>query len=277
MTTKEKLAAAAKKKAATDEANKTAAVKAMADKAVKDSGHTDAELDAVEAVIEATASSAKSSPKKKKPAKKNLSGKSFADILPGIKTKGVDDMVHSLGNAVTAREKFETGKASTNTSIQRTLKKVRGQVVTKTAASVIIACNVDPGFINRVTHDGSRYNVYAIGKFADVVKALTGGQMANAINIAVMKSMFAFRKAKVPFNMDMAKAAASDKIRVDATVRKLLMSHTVSASTAPTQASSTMQALTTLGIVEATGSKRNPVYNFSDHPVVTVLEEALAA
>ena len=237
---------------------------------------TEAELESVAAVVAATEDQS-AAPAKKKAAKKSADGKSWNDVLPGPDGKTVENMVYALGESLTERDTFEANKDSSNANIVRTLKKVRSQVVTKAAARVMVACNVDPGFINRVQHDGSRYNVYAIGKFADIVKALTGGSVNNAINIAVMKSLFQFRASDVVFNMTMAKAAASDKIKVDSSVNKILVRHTVSASTAPTQASSTMQALTTLGIVTAAGSKRNPTYTLTAHPVVKELEVLLAA
>lgn len=37
-----------------------------------------------------------------------------------------------------------------------------------------------------------------------------------------------------------------------------------------------MQALTTLGIVRASGSSRNPTYELTDHPIVAKIEEVLA-
>lgn len=149
-------------------------------------------------------------------------------------------------------------------------------MITLRAASVTLACNVDPAILNRSLHEGSRYNVYAIGKLADAIFALSGGQVSNAINNAVMRSLFRFRAAGKTFTGEMAKAAASDKIRVDAAVREHLVRHTVSASTAPTQASSTMQALETLGIVKRTGGTKNPTYELTDSPVVRKLEEVLA-
>ena len=54
---------------------------------------------------------------------------------------------------------------------------------------------------------------------ADLVDGLTTGVLRNAINIAVMRSLFNFRKAGIPFTGEMAKAAASDKIRVGAELR----------------------------------------------------------
>jgi len=98
-----------------------------------------------------------------------------------------------------------------------------------------------------------------------------------AINIAVMKSMFKFRAAGLSFTGEMAKCCASDKIRIAASLSKELVRYTVSASTAPTQASSTMQALQTLGVVINKGSPKLPVYELTDTPATTRLQSLLAA
>ncbi|AWV14862.1 hypothetical protein A3862_04550 [Methylobacterium sp. XJLW] len=60
-------------------------------------------------------------------------------------------------------------------------------------------------------------------------------------------------------------------------IRKHLLRHTVSASTAPTQASSTMQALETLGIVRREGSARNSTFHLTEAPVTQQLEAVLFA
>jgi hypothetical protein len=141
---------------------------------------------------------------------------------------------------------------------------------------VLLAAGVDPEFINRQIHAGARYNVYALGKFADLVFALTDGPMQNAINRACMRSLFNCRRAGVEFTGELARASASDKVRVSEVLRKHLISHTVSAVTAPTQASSTMQALQTLGIVSTTGSARAPVYHVTDSSIARKAEEVVA-
>ncbi|WP_372708705.1 hypothetical protein, partial [Klebsiella pneumoniae] len=142
----------------------------------------------------------------------------------------------------------------------------------KDTSRVMLAAQVDPSFINRTLHDGSCYNVYAIDKVADAVKGLADGVVSNAINRACMVSLFNMRKAGLPFTGEVAKACASDKHPIDLAIRKHLVRHTVSASTAPTQASSTMQALETLGIVKREGSSRNPTFTLTDAPIVQRLE-----
>jgi hypothetical protein len=202
----------------------------------------------------------------------------FAEVLDSFAEEDIEAKVWATKRAVDERETFERRKDPDNTNIQRTLKKVRSALVTMRAAKVLLATNVDPGhLLNRSVHDGSCYNVYALGKVADLVVALTGGEMANAINIACMRSLFRFRAAGVPFTMEAAKGACSKQYRVDEAIRSHLVRHTVSPSTAPTQASSTMQALVTLGVVTTSGSGRNPTYTLTDTPLVRALEEVLKA
>lgn len=201
----------------------------------------------------------------------------FRDLLIGIAHEDAEAMLLATNAAINDREYFEAEKNPENANIHRTLKKVRASLARSYAARVMVAAQQDAGFINRHLMDGSRYNVYAIGKYADLVDALAGSGMQNAINIAITRSLFAFAKAGVEFNGEMAKAAASDKIRVSEAVKKLLVRHTVSASTAPTQASSTMQALETLGIVRIEGSRKNPVYKLRDTLTARRLAEVVEA
>jgi hypothetical protein len=202
----------------------------------------------------------------------------FAELRKSFDKEQVEDVVFATASECDERAFFEEAKNADNTNIQRTLKKVRSQLVTMRAAEVLLATSVEPTFINRTLHDGARYNVYALGKLADLVFGVTDGVIANAINIACMKSLFRFRAAGIPFTGEHAKMAASDKIRVaDKAVRDALVRHTVSASTAPTQASSTMQALETLGVVRREGSSRNPTFTLTGAPIVQKLEEMLKA
>ncbi|WP_114217455.1 hypothetical protein [Ochrobactrum sp. 3-3] len=66
-------------------------------------------------------------------------------------------------------------------------------------------------------------------------------------------------------------------MRVPANIAKLLTRHTVSPSTAPTQASSTMQALETVGAVKNVGTERAPVYRLLDTPIAKRLEAVAIA
>lgn len=199
---------------------------------------------------------------------------SLEAVTASFDDETVETMAHIISDELTERENHETIHGNPN--IQSTLKKARNALVNKRAAKVMLAANVDPAFINRSVSGSMRYNVYALGKLADLIRGLTGDQVTNAVNIACMKSLFAFRRADVPFTGEIAKAAVSDKIRIsDPKIRALLVRHTVSASTASTQACSTMAALGTLGIVRIEGSRVKPTYHLVDGPLTRKLEEVL--
>jgi hypothetical protein len=199
---------------------------------------------------------------------------SFDDMMANISDEAKIEATVKMANAVDERADFEL--ANGNDNIQKTLKKARAQLSSTRAGAVLLACGVTEAFVNRSVHDGKRYNVYAFGKLADAIVGLSGGEITNKINFAIMRSLFACRKAGITFTGELAKAAASDKIRVEGAVKAILIRHTVGASTAPTQASSTMQALETLGIVKRSGSHKNPTFELTDHPAVAKLEAVLA-
>lgn len=200
----------------------------------------------------------------------------FDERREAVPEEEVEVLVRQLALAIDDRAAFEEAKNPDNANIQRTLAKTRREVVTKRAARVVAAAGVNIGFINRTLHDGSRYNVYAIGKFSNLVDFVTIGSALNAINRACLGSLLRCVDAGIDFTLDLAKCAASDKIPVkDAGVRRHLVRHTVSASTAPTQASSTMQALVTLGVVRTEGSSKNPTYKLTDSPLVAKLRELI--
>lgn len=188
------------------------------------------------------------------------------------------EMAKKVNAAYADRETFETAKNPTGESIHKNLEKSRAKLAMPSAAAFLLAAEVDPDFINHSVNDGSRYNVYAADKLADLVAGLRDGVIRNAINNAITRSLFAFKVAGHPFTSDMAKAAASKQYPVkEKALRDLLIRHTVSPSVASTQTSSTMTALQTLGIVRNTGSVKHPVYELMDTPATARLKEVLAA
>jgi hypothetical protein len=143
------------------------------------------------------------------------------------------------------------------------------------AAGIFLAMDIDPSFINREVSTGSKFNVYALQKVNDLIVALDGGFMQNAINRAIVTSLFNFRDAGVPFTGQAALCAVSDKIKADRAITKHLVRHTVSANTASTQKSSTMTALKTLGIVTNSGPRGQEVWTLTDTPATRRLEEVV--
>jgi hypothetical protein len=175
------------------------------------------------------------------------------------------------------RAAYEKSKNPDNAKMATNLSAYAKKMATLPLCAILAATDIDPGFLNREISAGKRFNVYAIDKVNDVLVALETGHMKNQINAAVMRSLFKFRAAGVPFTGAMAVAAASDKVKIEKAVEKLLVRYTVSPATAPTQSSSTMNALQTLGIVINRGTQKFPVWVLTDTPQTRRLEEVLAA
>lgn len=202
----------------------------------------------------------------------------FDDILGAIDDADKKAMAQKVSDAIDARIKRLKTEKPDNDTQPATLNKCRSKLALPSRAAVLIAVGADETFIDESRSSGNHYNVYGIDKVADLVAALSGDGLKNAINRAITRSLFQFRAAGQKFTGETAKAAASDKIRLtDKTLERLLIRHTVSAGTAPTQSSSTMQALQTLGIVKNAGSVKFPVYELTDSPQTAQLEKILKA
>lgn len=197
----------------------------------------------------------------------------FADVLAAIPQEDKLAMVAFIAKALDAREEYEIHEKA-NDNILKSLRSSREKLAIGTGpAAVMIACDVDPEEFNRHRAQTNRYNVYAIDKVQHTIMTLLTGKFQNPCNTAVIKSLIRFAKAKVPFTMETAKDACSADRRVsDKTAAGLLVRHTVSQSTAPTQASSSMQALETLGICKRIGSGKAATYELIDSPQTRHLE-----
>lgn len=179
--------------------------------------------------------------------------------------------------AFETRIAFEQAQPSVSDKMIPNLKSCMASLASETGARLLAALDIDMGFVNREVAKGSRFNVYALQKVCDLVTAMTAGFMKNAVNRAVLKSMFTCRDNEVAFNGDLALAAVSDKIRIEPRFAKHLTRHTVSQNTASTQKSSTMNALEALGI--ATSNKQRgaaEVFTLTDTPQTRRLQEVLA-
>lgn len=201
---------------------------------------------------------------------------SLSDLLKSVEESEKIEMIAKVHNAFDERSGFELIHNPANDNIQDTLKKQRSKMALPGIAAMMIATNTTPETINRSIAEGKRFNVYAIDKLNDLLHGLNSGHFKNAINIAVMKSLFKFRAAGVQFTGIAALAAASDKVKVEKQLQALLTRHTVSAATGPTQASSTMSALQALGVVINTGTAKYPIWNLTNAPVTLELERKFA-
>lgn len=202
----------------------------------------------------------------------------FSDLMKEVPGEVVTKTMNLMKDKVSERRQIEIAKNSYNDNIQRTLKNVELTLVRPIAAQVLVAASVSPEFIVEESRAGENYNVYAMGKLNDLVDALAGLKLSNAINRAIVRSMFKLRDAGVTITRDILECAASDKIRMkDKGIESLLVRHTVGATTAPTQTSSTLRALETLGIVKVSGTKTNSVVEILNTPQTRSLEQVALA
>lgn len=201
----------------------------------------------------------------------------FAEIVEQVSDESRQETMTRIDTQIDTRAEYERTQAPGNSSIQDKLKAARKKLVLPGIAGLMIAANVDPTFINRSVGGSKRFNIYAVAKLADLLHALNTGQMQNAVNLAVMKSLFRFRAAGMPFTGQAVLGAVSDKVRLEKAIADCLVRHTASPGTAPTQSSSTMNALQVLGVVRNTGTARSPVWELTDAPVTKRFEEMLAA
>lgn len=210
-------------------------------------------------------------------AKSKTETPTIESLVSEVSAKAVADRIKEFGVAFDNRAAHEAQLAAGNTSIQDKLVAVRKRFEVPGVAALSIATNMDPNFVNRSIAGDKRFNIYAVQKLADIMHGLNGTGMKNAINLAILKSMIACEKAGVPFESVVSQAAASDKVEVKGQLKQILTRHAVSASTAPTQASSTMNALMTIGAVRNKGSHRAPVFEFVPGPVSTKLRDLVSA
>lgn len=199
------------------------------------------------------------------------------DIVAAVSVEEAAVMSASVNTAFDERGAYEALTNPANDTIQDKLKGYRGKLTTPGIIGLMVATNIDAAFLNRSMNEGKRFNVYSVDKLADLLHGINSGHMKNAINIAVMKSLFKFRAAGMAFTGLAAQAAASDKVKVEKGMTALLVRHTVAAGTAPTQSSSTMNALSVLGVVVNKGSQKFPLWELTDAPVVERLRVVLAA
>lgn len=204
----------------------------------------------------------------------------FGDMIANVTDSTYKAMKAELAAQLDTRIDFEERKSleTGKDNIFRNLAKTRGKLVAAYAPSATFAAlDIDPVFFNRVLHDGSRYSVYAANKLADLCEGLVNSGLANAINQAIVRSLFAVEASGGQFTMELAKAACSKQYRTDSPYVRNLIRHTVAPATAPTQASSTMQALQTLGVVRLVSSRKNAAYEVVDGPATRRLKEVIAA
>lgn len=203
---------------------------------------------------------------------------SFTSLIEDVKPQAVGRVSKKLAANFEERMAFETTNAPANKTIQTKLSGYAKKFALPNVVSALIAASVDPNFMNTsVGAEIKRFNVYAIDKVADLAQALESGTIKNAINHATVTNLFKATANGVDFTGDHARGSVSDKVALPAGHKKWMTQHTASASTAPTQASSTMNALQVMGVVTNTGTTKAPVWKLTDTPQTARFEAIVTA
>lgn len=198
------------------------------------------------------------------------------EMVKNVTPEAVATKQTEVNAEFSSRIAFEKAQPGLSAKMVPNLEASQKRLSSLAAAGLFCAVDLDPAFINREVAVGSRFNVYALQKVGDLVVGMTGGFLQNAINRAVLLSLFNFRDAGMPFNGDAALAAVSDKVKIERAIAKHLVRHTVSANTASTQKSSTMNALEVMGVVTSNKLKgKAEIFTLTDTPQTRRLEEVL--
>jgi len=182
--------------------------------------------------------------------------------------------------AFDARASYEASKNADNSNMQETLKDLRKSVNHDAIASVMLAANLDASFINRAERNNSRFNVYSAQKVVNVARHAASAATLNHYTKAILASLVAFKKANVDFTHKDAIASCSIDSKVNKAKDSLLVRYqkVVAANTASTQASSSVNALQMMHIVNETRNAANETcYVLNDNEIAVKLIEALSA
>lgn len=192
---------------------------------------------------------------------------SFQEIFENVSDGTVHAMIAAFTNSFAERARFEHEANPTNSNIQKTLSKELAGHSAFGMAKGLAAIGVSAEYLNDMETSAKRRNVYTLGKLRDLVSAVLGGRINNAINRAVMISLVRLHDQQLAFTQQTAKECASDKIALSNLAAAPYMTrHTVAEGTADTQANSTMKALEILGVVENKGTKRGREFVLTDTP-----------
>ena len=206
----------------------------------------------------------------------------FTDALKAHADEDANAFAFAMAEQFDERVQFEITRTVSGSADMPKVKKLnayRAKLAVPSLAKVMMELKIAPAFINS-THSkdasGDRFNIYAIEKAIDLVRALAQSvKPSNPSNLAITRSLLNFEEAGAQFTAEMALCAASDKIRSQDSNVKLLKRHTLDKNTAGTQASSTLRALQALGLIINTGTKRAATYVFANTNQAEAFKELL--
>lgn len=202
----------------------------------------------------------------------------FTKIASDIAKASITRASTKLAANFEARMAFETTNSPANKTIQTKLVSYGKKFAMPAVVRSLLAANVELNFMNTsVGAEVKKFNVYSVDKVADLAQALDSGAVKNAINLATLKNLFAADALGHDFTGDHARGSVSDGVALPSGHKKWMTHHTAAPSTAPTQASSTMNALNVMGVVKNTGTTKAPIWKLQDVPQTKRFKEMVTA
>lgn len=189
-------------------------------------------------------------------------------------TKKTNAYLATLVSAIEERSAYEAAKNAENANIQKTLQGIRADLEHAAIAEVMASASVPSGFINAAERGNARYNVYAAEKVANVARVLAGAGRLNHYTRAILASAQRCKAAGLPFTHADAVSACSLSVKLTPEKAPYIVQYEkhIAPNTASTQASSSVAALKTFGILSEGKSPSGAVaYGLQDVPQAEAL------
>ena len=161
--------------------------------------------------------------------------------------------------AFDSRAAYELSKNAENSNIQTTRADLKASVNHEAIAKLMMQANVSADFINRAERSNSRFNVYSAEKIINIARFAASAAALNHYTLNILKSIVACQIAEIDFTQADAVSACSLSVKVNSAKVALISQYQkhVSANTASTQASSSLNALLMTNLIYETRNAAN--------------------
>lgn len=173
-----------------------------------------------------------------------------------------NEYLSSLLSSIDARIAYERAKNAENENIVSTLTDIRKSCDHVAIAEVMLSASVDANTINKSERSNARFNVYAFEKIVNVARAASAASALNHYSRAILATAKKFAESELLMTHDDAQSACTLDIRVkDAKREKQIVKYQkhVSAKTAATQSSSSLNALKAFNVLTEKRDAANKV------------------
>lgn len=170
--------------------------------------------------------------------------------------------MNAYQNAIETRIAYEQDKCASNDTIVKTLRDLQKNVSHDAIASVLAASNVDAEFINRQERVNARFNVYSAEKVVNIARNVAKVATLNHYTRAIVATALALEAQDKRLTHRDAVCACSANVKHtdskrESVLKSMRYAKHISANTARTQASSSLNALQVFDIVRESRDESN--------------------